>query len=121
FLFFDHGHSPDPAGEFIASLDVIGALDVGLCVSGHGRPFREIPGRLDAYRGAVGQQLDGVRGALGPDPLTACDIVAGTIGTEPPPTAVGYAIEMTLSYLDHLALEGEAKRVDGDPVRWRKA
>ena len=40
-LFFDYGHTPDPLGEYLASLDVIEPLDVDLCLPGHGKPFRE--------------------------------------------------------------------------------
>ena len=40
-LFFDHGHSPDPVGEFLGSLDEVEPLEVDLCLPGHGRPFRD--------------------------------------------------------------------------------
>ena len=36
-LFFDYGHTPDPVGEFLASLDEIEPLDVDLVLPGHGR------------------------------------------------------------------------------------
>ncbi len=123
FLFFDHGHTPDPAGEFLSSLDVIAGLDVGLCISGHGRPFRDIPARLPLYREELERQLDAVRQALAPDPKTAYEIVHGAAGDgELSPMAVGYLMEMTLAYLDHLALRGEAKRVEeSGRVSWERA
>jgi glyoxylase-like metal-dependent hydrolase (beta-lactamase superfamily II) len=120
FLFFDHGYTPDPVGEFLTSLDTVGELDVGLCVSGHGRPFREVPGRLDAYRREVEAQLDGVRVALGGGPKSAFDIVSAAIGSDAEPQAVGYMMEMTLSYLGHLEVLGEARRIDDGPVRWER-
>ena len=40
-LFFDHGHTPDPIGEFLRSLDEVEPLEVELCLPGHGRPFRD--------------------------------------------------------------------------------
>lgn len=122
FLYFDHGHTPDPVAEFIASLEMIGGLDVGLCVSGHGRPFREIPGRVAAYRAEIVHQLDGVRGHLSAEPKAAFEIVSETLGGEDPPVmAIGYMLEMTLSYLGHLEALGEAHRIPGDPERWRLA
>jgi glyoxylase-like metal-dependent hydrolase (beta-lactamase superfamily II) len=39
-LYYDYGYSPDPAGEFLASLDVVDELDVQLVLAGHGRPVR---------------------------------------------------------------------------------
>ncbi len=39
-LYYDFGHTPDPAGEFLNSLDVVDELDVQLILSGHGRPVR---------------------------------------------------------------------------------
>src|SRR5512133_4040563 len=35
-LFFDHGHSPDPVGEFLSSLDEVEPLAVDLVLPGHG-------------------------------------------------------------------------------------
>ena len=40
-LFFDHGHTPDPIGEFLRGLDEIEPLEVDLVLPGHGRPFRD--------------------------------------------------------------------------------
>jgi glyoxylase-like metal-dependent hydrolase (beta-lactamase superfamily II) len=118
FLFFDHGHTPDPVGEFLSSLDVVAGLDVGLCISGHGRPIRDIPARVPPYREAVEQQLGDVRRRLTDEPRTAYEIVlAGAEGAELPPMAVGYALEMTLSYLEHLALGGEAALHQEDDLR----
>ncbi|HEY5333760.1 MAG TPA: MBL fold metallo-hydrolase, partial [Solirubrobacterales bacterium] len=39
-MFFDYGHTPDPFGEYLASLDLVEPLDVDLCLPGHGKPFR---------------------------------------------------------------------------------
>jgi glyoxylase-like metal-dependent hydrolase (beta-lactamase superfamily II) len=41
-LYFDHGFSPDPVGEFMGSLDAVEALGARLCLSGHGRPFSDV-------------------------------------------------------------------------------
>jgi glyoxylase-like metal-dependent hydrolase (beta-lactamase superfamily II) len=122
FLYFDHGHTPDPVGEFLSSLDVVEGLDTGLCVSGHGRPFRNIPPRAQAYRDEVARQLDGVRRTLEEGPKSPFEIVLEWLGRDdPPPAAVGYGLELTLSYLDHLAILGEARRAEGaEPDRWER-
>jgi glyoxylase-like metal-dependent hydrolase (beta-lactamase superfamily II) len=41
-LYYDFGYSPDPAGEFLSSLDVVEKLDARLCLSGHGRTFTDV-------------------------------------------------------------------------------
>lgn len=120
FLYFDHGHTPDPVGEFLSSLDLVAGLDVGLCLSGHGRPIRGIPARAEAYRREVARQLDGVRRSLAEGPRTPYAIVEEWLSQDdPPPAAVGYGLELTRSYLDHLAALGEARRIEGgEPERW---
>src|SRR3954465_7530322 len=40
-LYYDYGYTPDPAGEFLNSLDVVDGLDVQLVLAGHGPPGRE--------------------------------------------------------------------------------
>ena len=49
-LYYDFGHSPDPAGEFLRSLDVVDELDARLCLSGHGRTFTDVRAHVEANR-----------------------------------------------------------------------
>ena len=51
-LYFDYGHTPDPVGEFLRSLDVVERLDARLCLAGHGRPFTDVAGHIGANRDA---------------------------------------------------------------------
>jgi glyoxylase-like metal-dependent hydrolase (beta-lactamase superfamily II) len=41
-LYFDYGWTPDPAAEFLSSLDVVEQLGARLCLPGHGRPFGDV-------------------------------------------------------------------------------
>lgn len=120
-LFFDYGHTPDPVAEFLGGLDTVAALDVGLCLAGHGRPFRDVGAKIEANRALVGEQLGRLRGALAGDPRTAYDVVPAVLGMErPPPAAVAWGLQLSLSYLDRLALAGEAEPLeDSDPRAWR--
>ena len=52
-LYFDYGWTPDPAGEFLTSLDVVDELDVQLVLAGHGRPVREARALIEANRREV--------------------------------------------------------------------
>ena len=69
-VFYDYGHSPDPVGEFLGSLDRVEDLGTDLVLAGHGRPFRGVPGKVAANREIVHTQRDAVRASLagGPKP-----------------------------------------------------
>ncbi|MGN6216066.1 MAG: MBL fold metallo-hydrolase [Solirubrobacterales bacterium] len=122
-LFFDYGHSPDPIGEFLASLDRVEPLDVGLVLPGHGRTFRDPEAKIAESRRQVDQLLGKARAALGEGEQTAFDIVARIIGPENLNSpASAWALQIVLSCLDHLAIAGEARAIDGsDPQRWALA
>ncbi len=119
-LFFDHGHSPDPVGEFQRGLDEIEPLDVDLVLPGHGRTFRDPETKIAESRRQVGELLDKTRAALADGEKTAFDIVAGLLGPENVNSpASAWALQIVLSCLDHLTLEGEVAPVeDTDPQRW---
>ena len=122
-LFFDYGHTPDPVGEFLKSLDVVEELDVRLCLAGHGRTFRDADAKIAASRELVAEGLSRVRKALKPGERTAFDIVPELLGVERPNAGQAvWGLQMSLAYLDHLAVLGEAERIEGtDPVAWRLA
>jgi glyoxylase-like metal-dependent hydrolase (beta-lactamase superfamily II) len=119
--FFDHGHSPDPVGEFLASLDAVSALDIGLCLAGHGRPFRDVPAKAEANRTLIQEHLDRVRAVVTSEPRTAFEVVAEIVGPENlNPATAAWGLQISLAYLDHLAAAGEMAEVEGsDPRRWQ--
>jgi glyoxylase-like metal-dependent hydrolase (beta-lactamase superfamily II) len=120
-LFFDHGHSPDPLGEFVHSLDEIEPLDVDLVLPGHGRTFRDPEIKIAESRRQVDQLLAKTREGLARGEKTAFEIVAELLGPEnvaSPGSA--WALQIVLSCLDHLTIEGEVEPVEGsDPQRWQ--
>lgn len=122
-LFFDHGHSPDPVGEFLASLDRVEPLDVDLVLPGHGRTFRDPEAKIAESRRQVTELLGKVRAALGSGEKTAFEIVAEIIGRDNINTpASAWILQIVLSCLDHLAIAGEVRAIDGtDPQRWALA
>jgi glyoxylase-like metal-dependent hydrolase (beta-lactamase superfamily II) len=122
-LFFDHGHTPDPVGEFLRSLDVVEPLEVDLVLPGHGRTFRDPRVKIDEARHQVDELLDKVRTSLEGGEKTAFEIVGEIVGPE---NAGGigsvWILQIVLSCLDHLAVLGEIEPVPGaDPRRWRRA
>ena len=52
-LYYDYGYTPDPAGEFLRSLDVVEQLDARLCLPGHGRTFTDVQAHIEANRALV--------------------------------------------------------------------
>ena len=119
-LFFDYGHSPDPVGEFLSSLDVVEPLDVDLCLPGHGRPFREPETKIAEARAQVDTLLGKVRDALGEGERQPFEIVAELVGPDNVNSpASAWALQIVLSCLDHMRILGEAEPVEGtDPQRW---
>ena len=119
-LFFDHGHSPDPVGEFLRSLDEVEPLEVDLVLPGHGRTFRDPAAKIAEARRQVDELLGKVRDSLGEGDKPAFEIVADIIGRENvnSPGSV-WALQIVLSSLDHLVILGDVERVEGsDPQRW---
>ena len=120
-LFFDYGHSPDPVGEFCASLARVEPLAVDLVLPGHGRTFRDPEAKIAESRRQVNELLGKVREALGKGERTAFEIVEDIVGPDMVRSpASAWVLQIVLSCLDHLAIAGEVEGIDGsDPQRWR--
>jgi glyoxylase-like metal-dependent hydrolase (beta-lactamase superfamily II) len=124
-LYYDYGWTPDPAGEFLRSLDVVDVLDARLCLAGHGRPFTDVRAHIDGNRALVSERLEAVLDALGGGRRTAVEIVPDVYGEPLRTFNAGWLLAQTLCYLRHLELAGRAVRIaagDGeDAERWRVA
>jgi glyoxylase-like metal-dependent hydrolase (beta-lactamase superfamily II) len=121
-LFYDFGWTPDPAGEFLASLDVVEALDARLCLSGHGRPFLDVRGHIEANRSAVAERTERVLSAVADQPRTPFEIVPILMGEESlTPMMVQWGLQETLAYLRHLEVTGRVEKVSSDPERYAQA
>jgi glyoxylase-like metal-dependent hydrolase (beta-lactamase superfamily II) len=122
-LYFDYGWTPDPAGEFLRSLDVVDALDVRLCLAGHGRPFRDVRSHIGANRHEVAERIRRVRGALREGPKTPFELVPVVMGTDDlNPMLATWGLSQALCYLRHLEACGEVAKLAGEePERWGPA
>jgi glyoxylase-like metal-dependent hydrolase (beta-lactamase superfamily II) len=109
-LYFDHGSTPDPVGEFLASLDTVEALDARLCLAGHGRPFTDVQAHVNANRELVAERLEAVRALLAGDPASAWDLAARLYGDLFMDATATWLLAKTLSWLDHLEARGESVR-----------
>lgn len=123
-LFYDYGWTPDPAGEFLHSLDVVDGLDARLCLSGHGKPFTDVRAHIEANRALVRERLAAIRAALaGGERLTAVEIIPTVYGEPLGRDTASWWLSETLAYLRHLSLRGEVvHEPDGETERrWRTA
>jgi len=121
-LYYDYGWTPDPAGEFLHSLDAVDALDARLCLAGHARPFADVHQHVEANRALVASRIHAVADAIGAGPRTAFDIVPDVYGEPLTEATAGWWLSETLCYLRHLERTGRAAREpgeDGEPERWR--
>jgi glyoxylase-like metal-dependent hydrolase (beta-lactamase superfamily II) len=118
-LYFDHGWTPDPVGEFLESLDRVDALDVRLSLSGHGRPFTDLHGHVEGNRALIAQRLDAILATLRErGEATAFDLLAPVYGETLMPATAAWLLTKTLCYLEHLEGQGRVRRRDGEPTRW---
>lgn len=118
--YYDYGYSPDPVGEFLRSLDLVDGLDARLALSGHGRPFTDVHGHIEANRRLVAERLDAVRRELAAGPRTALELAQAIFPEALTPFTAPWRLTETLCYLRHLEVAGEAHaESEGDLQRWR--
>jgi glyoxylase-like metal-dependent hydrolase (beta-lactamase superfamily II) len=121
-LYYDYGYSPDPAGEFLHSLDLVQELDARLCLAGHGRTFTDVQAHIDANRTLVRERLGKVEEVVATEAgVTAFDAIPRIYGAEITPMTANWWLSETLSYLRHLEVTGRVARIDGTPERWATA
>jgi len=117
-LYYDYGYSPDPAGEFLGSLDVVEDLDARLCLPGHGRTFTDVRAHIHANRELIAERVEKARHAIETEPLTAVEVVPHVHGVALTAQTGNWWLSETLAYLRHLEMTGRAKRIPGEPERW---
>lgn len=119
-LYFDYGYTPDPVGEFLASLDRVEALGARLCLAGHARTFGDVRGHIAANRALVNERLAALEDVLRRDgPLTGFEAIPGVYGEALAPENARWWLSETLCYLRHLQVTGRAESDDANPERWR--
>ena len=117
-LFFDHGYSPDPVGEFLSSLEVVERLDARLCLAGHGRTFADVQAHITGNRRLVGEHLAAALEALRGSELTSFEVVSRVFGDTLSSANAHRLLSQTLGYLTHLSAVGKIERIAGETERW---
>jgi glyoxylase-like metal-dependent hydrolase (beta-lactamase superfamily II) len=119
-LWFEHGDSPDPIAEYLHSLDIVAGLRARLALSGHGKPFLDVPGHIEASRREVYAQQDRALAALADGPLTATEITPEVLADGRAGGNPAWLLPQGLCVLEHLERQGRVVREqDGEVERWR--
>jgi glyoxylase-like metal-dependent hydrolase (beta-lactamase superfamily II) len=122
-LYYDYGYTPDPAGEFLHSLDRVDELGARLCLSGHGRTFGDVAAHVAANRALVAERVGRVLDVVAADgPVTAYDAVPRVYGEPVTALNANWWISETLCYLRHLEVGGRLGRTTGEDgvERWAR-
>jgi glyoxylase-like metal-dependent hydrolase (beta-lactamase superfamily II) len=113
-LYYDFGFSPDPVGEFLASLELVADLDVRLCLSGHGKPFVDVPGHIEGNRTLVAERLQAALRGLAAGPRKVIELAPIVHGEELRSANARWWLIETLCYLTHLEHAGQVARTGED-------
>jgi glyoxylase-like metal-dependent hydrolase (beta-lactamase superfamily II) len=119
-LYFDYGQSPDPVGEYLSSLDKIEGARARLALSGHGKPFLDVPGHIEGTRRLVVENIDRATASVTSEPRTAMTIALDMFREQRGARHPAWLLSQTLCYLRHLEQAGQARReTDGELQFWR--
>lgn len=108
-LYYDYGYTPDPVGEFLRSLDRVDKLNARLALSGHGKPFVDVHGHIEANRALVRERLEAVLAAVAEGPRTAVEIAPSVRGRALDAQNASWFLSETLCYLRHLERQGRLR------------
>lgn len=111
---FDNGFTPDPVGEWAASLRHVAALGLATALPGHGRPIERVEAVIAEHEAALAERLAACVEALAGGPAT-CHAVMTRL--YPGDVATGrdiWRLPEVAAYLNHL-VRGGAVAVDQGP------
>jgi glyoxylase-like metal-dependent hydrolase (beta-lactamase superfamily II) len=119
-LYFDYGQSPDPVGEYLSSLQKIEVARARLALSGHGKPFLDVPGHIEGTRRLVVENIERATASVTSEPRTAMTIALDMFREQRGARHPAWLLSQTLCYLRHLEQAGQARReTDGELQFWR--
>ncbi len=123
-LYFDVGYTPDPAGEFLHSLDVVEGLDARLCLAGHGRTFSDLQAHIEANRALVHERLDkALEVVREKGPIAPFDAAPGVYGDAIRHIPPYWWTTKMIAYMRHLEVTGRVRNVSepGEPDKFELA
>ncbi len=107
---------PHPLARYLESLENTRGLGADLVLPGHGPVFHDLDGRIGELINHHEQRLETMRQAVSDRPKTAYEVsrlvFRGTLTQH----QRCFALAETLAHLDHLVLEGCAKRIENETI-----
>jgi glyoxylase-like metal-dependent hydrolase (beta-lactamase superfamily II) len=118
-LSYERGPTTDPVGEYLVGLDLIETLEVELCLSGHGRTFRDPAVKIAEARRQIATLLELIESMLAERPHAAAEIMSGLEESKPDVPRAGIEMPNVQAYLDRLVALGRAEvRAAGPSVSY---
>ena len=112
---------PHPLARYLKSLSGMRGMNASLVLPGHGPIFHDLEGRIEELLLHHEERLGVMFAEIQAQPRTPFE-VSGAVFRE---TLTLYercfALAETLAHLDHLVLEGRARRVEGEALAFRAA
>jgi glyoxylase-like metal-dependent hydrolase (beta-lactamase superfamily II) len=109
---------PRPLARYLESISAQRGLDASLVLPGHGPVFHELAGRVDELLAHHDERLDAMLATLVDGPRTPYEVSrvvfrGGLTGHQKV-----FALTETLAHLEHLELQGRARRLENGLVRY---
>ena len=110
---------PDPLGDYLASLERTIELAPRIAYPGHGEPIADPAGRARALIAHHRLRLSETAAALDGPARTGYEVSLALFGRDLAPSARRFAVAETLSHLERLVAEGQARRTgDGETITY---
>jgi glyoxylase-like metal-dependent hydrolase (beta-lactamase superfamily II) len=107
---FERGFDADPLNSYLDSLRRIAALDPRLVLPGHGHPFADGTGRIEAIIRNKGRRMDAVRRMIAEQPCTVTDIADRLVARAIRSHQRNLALSETLAHIACLRWAGLVER-----------
>jgi len=105
---------PDPLGDYLDSLQQVGALSPRISYGGHGDPVTSPAERCREIAEHHDERLARTERALGAEPRSGFEVSHDLFGRALPPIQRRFAVAEALSHLERLVALGRAERREDD-------
>lgn len=105
---------PDPLGDYLDTLRLLGEQAPRIAYTGHGDPVRDVEKRAVVIARHHDERLDQTETALSSEPSSGYEVSHAIFGRELPPIQRRFAVAEALSHLELLVRRDRARRHEDD-------
>ena len=109
---------PNPLARYLGSIEVLRGLGVSLVLPGHGPVFHDLDGRISELVAHHEERLDFMHYALNGASISSYEVSRRAFRGALTIYQRCFALAETLAHLDHLELEGRARRIEGETITY---